>query len=489
MVSSLNPHDAQRHRDFERRTPMDEQTTRARRNGDISYWFTDTEQTPPRAPLDRNRSADIVLVGAGFTNLWAAYYLKKQAPALDIVILEREVAGFGASSRNGGWVSYGLPGLASRYARTHGGDAVARFQREIFGTIDEIVRVAEAEGIDADIEKDGEIAIATNPAQVGRLRDELASASRWGFTADDLKWIDRDELGSFANLDGALGGLWSPHCARVQPARLARGLARVVEGLGVRIYENTAVHEIRPHAAITTDGLEVTANYVVRGTEGYSPSVKGQRRDWLPKLSSMIVTEPLTAAQLETIGWSSSVLVRDAAHSFFYIQKTRDGRIALGGSGVPYLYGSKVDDSGISLPRTERALIRGLHQLFPSTKGIGIDHTWTGVLGIPRDWSATVSIDHESGIGVAGGYVGDGVSASNLAGRTMRDLILGNDSDLLSMPWVNKRIRRWEPEPLRWIAVTGLYEVYSAADRLEHRFRSGRTSVLATFANAITGRH
>ena len=309
--------------------------TPVRRNGDISFWFTDTESEAPRPSLPGSRTADVVMVGAGYTNLWAAYYLKKQKPELDIVILEREVAGFGASSRNGGWLSYGLPGQARRYAQSHGHDAVVRFQREIFDTIDEIIRVAELEGIDADIVKDGEIAIATNAAQQARLVEELEGAAKWGFGADDLMLIERNKLGSYANLEGAVGGLWSPHCARVQPAKLARGLARVVESLGVTIYEHTAVAEIRPHEAVTVDGHVVRGGYVVRGTEGYTPSLKGQRRNWLPKLSSMIVTEPLSDDLMAQIGWSSEVMVRDAAHSFSYIHKTRENRIALGGPGVP----------------------------------------------------------------------------------------------------------------------------------------------------------
>ena len=465
------------------------QISRARTNGQGSFWLAQTEQKPRREALTSDITADVIMVGAGYTNLWAAYYLKKARPALDIVILEQTIAGYGASGRNGGWISYGLPGQHRRYAASHGTDAVLRFQREIFSTIDEIVDVAAAEGIDADIVKDGEIAIATNRAQLGRLQAELDGAAKWGFGADDLVYVDKQNLGEYANLDGALGGLWSPHCARVQPAKLARGLAEVVEALGVRIFEGTTVAEIAPHRAVTADGHVASAQFVVRGTEGFTPSIRGQRRTWLPKLSSMLVTEPLSPELMAQIGWSSDVMVRDGSHFFSYIHKTADNRIALGGPGIPYLFGSRTDDDGHTFASSERALRGALLRVFPMLRDTVIDHTWTGVLGIPRDWSATVSVDHETGLCIAGGYVGDGVSSSNLAARTLRDLILQEDSDITALPWVGKKIRPWEPEPVRWVALRGMYQVYSLADRLEARSSSSRTSILATAANVISGRH
>jgi glycine/D-amino acid oxidase-like deaminating enzyme len=465
------------------------QQARARVNGQGSFWLAQTEQRAPRAPLTEDLSADVVMVGAGYTNLWAAYYLKKAKPELDIVILEQTIAGYGASGRNGGWISYGMPGQHRTYAKSHGTDAVLRFQREIFSTIDEIVSVAEAEGIEADIAKDGEIAIAANPAQLGRLQGELDGAAKWGFGPDDLVYVDKSRLGEYANVAGALGGLWSPHCARVQPAKLARGLADVVEALGVRIFEGTTVTEIEPRRAVTADGLVASADYVVRGTEGFTPSIRGQKRAWLPKLSSMLVTEPLSDDIMREIGWTSDVMVRDGSHFFSYIHKTVDNRIALGGPGIPYLFGSRTDVDGHTFASSERALRAALLRVFPVLRDKAIDHTWTGVLGIPRDWSATVSVDHETGLCVAGGYVGDGVSSSNLAGRTLRDLILKRDTDITTLPWVGKKIRRWEPEPVRWVALRGMYLVYSLADRLEARSRSSRTSFLATAANVITGRH
>lgn len=457
-------------------------------NGDVSYWFSQVEARPARERLERDLTVDVALVGAGYTNLWVAYYLKQARPDLDIAIFEREVTGFGASSRNGGWISYGLPGQHSRYAKAHGVPAVRDFQRELFDTIGEIVAVAGKEGIDADIAHEGEVAIARNPAQLARLREEFEGGAKWGFGPEDLVMLDRDAANEHARLSNAVGGLWSPHCARVQPAKLAAGLAETVERMGVRIYEHTSISEILPHTAVTERGHRITADVVVRGTEGYTNSLKGHARDWLPKLSSMLITAPLTPEQHREIGWDSNVMVRDAGHFFSYIHRTADDRIALGGPGVPYLWGSGWDDRGSTLPASERALVRALHKLFPVLADHPIDHTWTGILGIPRNWSATVQFDRETGMAVAGGYVGDGVTSSNLAGRTMRDLILGEDSALTRMPWVGGQIRKWEPEPLRWIALRGMYGVYNLADQFEDRSGSAKTSILARAANVIAGR-
>lgn len=462
--------------------------TNIRTNGEVSFWFSQIQDKPQREKLQNHISADIALVGGGYTNLWIAYYLKQARPDLEIVILEQEVVGFGASGRNGGWISYGLPGLHSRYAKSHGVEAVRDLQREIFSTIDEVVRVARIENIDADISKEGELAIARNPAQLGRLKEEYENGPKWGFDPNDLVMLSARETQKYARVEGALGGLWSPHCARVQPAKLAVGLGRVVENMGVKIYEHTQIGSIEPQIATTVDGYKVSADYIVRGTEGYTNSLEGHQRDWLPKLSSMLVTAPLDAQQSRDIGWDSAVMVRDANHFFSYVHHTADNRIALGGPGVPYLWGSGWDNYGKTLASSERALVSRLHSLFPALKNHPVDHVWTGILGVPRNWSATVRLDKQTGMAVAGGYVGDGVSGSNLAGRTMRDLILQEDTKLTRMPWVGGDIHKWEPEPLRWIALRGMYNVYNLADRLEYRSNSEKTSILARAADVIAGR-
>lgn len=455
-------------------------------NGEVSFWHRQIGMPAPRAALPGDRQYDVVIVGAGYTGLWTAYYLKKAQPDLRVVVLESEFAGFGASGRNGGWLSAEPPGQLSRYAAEHGWPAAVNFQKRMFAAVDEVIDVCAAEGIEADIHKAGLLHVATNRAQEERLREHLPALRRAGWGPDDLVELTPAETADRVRIGGALSSQWSPHCARIQPAKLASGLANVVEVLGVEIFEQTRVTEIRPHQAITERGT-VTADYVIRATEGFTAQIKGNKRVWLPMNSSMVVTEPLPDDVWRQIGWDSAELVGDGAHSFCYMQRTADGRIVLGGRGVPYRFGSRTDEGGDTHPETQRQLRAVLRQYFPAAGDAALDHAWSGVLGVPRDWCASVSVDHTTGLGWAGGYVGHGVTGTNLAGRTLRDLVLRNDSDLTRLPWVDRRVRGWEPEPARWIGVRSLYVAYRAADRQEFG-GSARTSPIAQVADRISGR-
>ncbi|KAB2348832.1 NAD(P)/FAD-dependent oxidoreductase [Actinomadura rudentiformis] len=459
-------------------------------NGEVSYWFREGGVPTPGSHLSGARACDVCIVGAGYTGLWTAYYLKRARPDLHIVVLEKEFAGFGASGRNGGWVVGELAGSREGYARRHGREATVALQRAMFDAVDEVVRVAAKEGIDADVVKGGVLTVARNEAQRARLTALVRNAREWGWTEDDLIVTG---LGDRIQVEGAVGSVWSPHCARVQPAALARGLARVVRDLGVEIFERTPVIRIRPRTAhvppsATTPYGTVTADHVIRATEGFTAALPGHRRDWLPMNSSMIVTTPLAEDVWARLGWENGELLGDMAHYYMYAQRTADGRIAFGGRGRPYRYGSRIDDGGRTQPQTIDLLWRMLTEMFPAVAGKGeVAHSWSGVLGVPRDWCSTVVVDHESGLGHAGGYTGHGVATANLAGRTLRDLILREDTDLTALPWVNWRVRRWEPEPLRWLGVQAMYALYRAADARESASNSARTSLLAHAADTITG--
>jgi glycine/D-amino acid oxidase-like deaminating enzyme len=200
----------------------------------------------------------------------------------------------------------------------------------------------------------------------------------------------------------------------------------------------------------------------------------------------MIVTEPLDEATWAQIGWAGCETVDDAANAYIYMQRTADGRIAIGGRGRPYRYGSRTDDGGTPAPGTEPALRKRLERLLPILRGVRVDGAWTGVLGVPRDWSAAVTCDRATGLCTAGGYVGEGVAAANLAARTLRDLILGRETELAGLAWVGHTARAWEPEPLRWLAVNAVYGAMRGADAIETR--SGRGSLLATLAGLVSGR-
>ena len=463
------------------------QAERAIPNGGVSFWYSSTELPAHRAPLPGDLEADICIVGAGFTGLWTAYYLKREQPDLRIVILEKEFAGFGASGRNGGWLSSELAGSRSAYASTHGHQGVVDLLRAMRSAVDEVIEVAQAENIDADIVKDGLLHVARNSAQLGRLQESLEYEKFWGAGADDFVLLTRAELDTRIVVEGSRGATYSPHCARVQPAKLVRGLAAAVERLGVSIYEQTTVRAIKPQTAHTDRGV-VRAPIVLRCLEGFTPSIAGERRTWLPMNSSMIVTDPLPESAMSQIGWESGELLGDAAHAYMYAQRTADNRIALGGRGIPYRYGSRTDDNGATQDWTIRALTDLLHGMFPAARDVPIAQAWSGVLGVPRDWCATIELDLETGLGTAGGYVGSGLTTTNLAGRTLADLVLRRDTELTRLPWVGRRVRPWEPEPLRWLGVQAMYTLYREADRREYERDLPGTSKIARFANMITGR-
>ncbi|WP_269936670.1 NAD(P)/FAD-dependent oxidoreductase [Arthrobacter sp. HY1533] len=452
-------------------------------NGQVSFWYAGSGVPLPANQLDGDAAADVCIVGAGYTGLWTAYYLARADPSLRIVICEAEFAGYGASGRNGGWLTNSITGGREGYVRSHGREAVVRFQDAMNRTVQEVMDVAAAEGIDADIVKGGELNVATNAAQLQRLTAYAEQEAQWPNA--DTQFLDAAETAGRIAIAGVKGGIWHPHCARIQPAKLVRGLADAVRRLGVTIHEGTPAVEIGPGAVRTTRGT-VRARYVIRATEGFTAGLAGQRRSWLPLNSSMIVTEPLAAGQWEAIGWDGAETLADLAHAYIYAQRTADGRIAIGGRGDPYKFGSRTDVDGHTPEKTVRALGDMLTRLFPAVEGIGIDHAWSGVLGVPRDWHATVGLA-DDGVGWAGGYVGTGVATTNLAGRTLADLILGRTTELTTLPWVGRRVRKWEVEPLRWLAVKSLYATYNAADKAENRGRT-TTHPVAHAADFISGK-
>jgi glycine/D-amino acid oxidase-like deaminating enzyme len=445
------------------------------RNGEVSYWWQAQGGFPARrASLPGPTEADVCIVGGGYTGLWTAYYLAGLRPDLRILVLEAAFAGYGASGRNGGWVTAELPGSRARYARAAGGAAGVRaLEDALRSTVDEVGRVCAAESISCDFVKGGRLSVATTPSQLARLREGLAGLRSWGDGEDVYQFLTADETRSRINVAGALGGLYAPASARVQPAALVAGLAAAVERRGVEIYDATPVSEIRPAAAgepgavACTKFGDVRARSVLRCTEGYTPGLPGLRRSLLPMNSHMVVTSPLSAAAWAEIGWDGCETLSDEAHAYMYAQRTADGRIALGGRGVPYRFASAVDRLGQTDASTVAALTGVLRRLFPAASSAEVAHAWCGVLGVPRDWCASVTYHATSGLGWAGGYTGHGVAAANLAGRTLADLVAGETSPLTALPWVGHRSRTWEPEPARWAGVHGLYALYRLADRLE----------------------
>lgn len=453
---------------------------------ELSYWLSSVaEPLTARPGLSGDTDADVAIVGAGYTGLWTAYYLAVADPSLRIVVLEKEIAGYGASGRNGGWCSALFPTSLPGLARRHGRDRALAMQRAMRETVGEVGRVVAAEGIDCDWHAGGTVVLARSDVQLDRARAAVAEAREFGLADTDLVLLDAAEAAARCRAEGVRGGTYTPHCAAVHPAKLVRGLARAVERRGVRIVERTPVTALRPGAAVTPAGV-VRATVVVRATEGFTPALPGQRRAVAPVYSLVVATEPLSAATWAQIGLAERETFSDYRHVIIYGQRTADGRLAFGGRGAPYHYGSRVRPGYDREPRVFAALRRVLGDLFPVLgPEVPVSHAWGGPLGVARDWAASVGLDRGTGLAWAGGYVGDGVGTSNLAGRTLADLIRGAESELTALPWVNHRSPHWEPEPLRWLAVNAGLRVMFSADAAEAR--TGRPARRATAFSRFLG--
>lgn len=464
------------------------------KNGEISYWMSSRGLAPGatdanRPPLQGDTEADVCIVGAGFTGLWTAYHLKQLDPELRIVVLEREFAGFGASGRNAGWLSPLVPGNRRVLSRTAGSrDAGIRLQRRMLEAVDEVLDIIRTERIEAAAIRSGNVVVARNRAAMQRLRNRLQSDRSWGFRADEGEELSAAGVAERIRVNGAVGGLFYPAVARVDPGGLVRGLAAVVERSGVEIRERSGVTAIEAGVARTASGA-VRARAVLRCTEGYSASVASDPRRIIPINSSIIITDPLPQSVWDEIGWSRKELFSDAAHVFSYSQRTDDGRILIGGRGNPYRFGSGTGGRGEVDRATVSSLTGRLHAMFPATAEHGIAHTWSGVLGVTRDWCASVRFDRSSGLGHAQGYAGHGVTSAYLAAKTLAENVLGRSGGDAELAWAGRQTRSWEPEPIRWAGVHAMYRLFSFADWSEERSSATRTSLFASIGSRLAGLH
>lgn len=435
----------------------------------LSLWHdTAGEELVPRTSLATSLDVDVVIVGAGYTGLWTAYYLKESDPSLRLAIVESEIAGFGASGRNGGWCAGEIAGNREKMASTAGRGAVVALERQMFATVDEVARVVSREGIDCHFHKGGIVTFARSPAQVLRLQKRIEYERSWGFGPEDFSWIPQSEVDRLGRVSDSHGALFTPHAAAIHPLRLVRGLARVVEARGVRIFERTRARSVEP-GLVRTEGGDIKADVVLRCTEAFTVQLPGHRRTFIPLYSLMLATEPLPDTFWDRVGLGDRQVFNDARHLIIYGQRTADGRLAFGGRGALYHFGSALSPEFDRRPSVHASLRRILWGLFPDLGSASVSHEWGGAVAIPRDWRPSVFFDRRVGVGDAGGYVGEGVAASNLAGRTLADLVLNKDTELTRLPWVGHRSPRWELEPLRWLGVNAGTLLAPVADSVEDR--------------------
>jgi glycine/D-amino acid oxidase-like deaminating enzyme len=436
-----------------------------------SFWLeTAGDDLVPRPPLRGSADADVAILGAGFTGLWTAYYLLQKDPSLRVAVLEAEIAGFGASGRNGAWCNGAFPVTPGELARRFGDEAARDLLLEMQGAVAEVGRVAEREDIDAGYFRGGQLRIARGESQVPAIEASYESLRALDL-ADDHQLLGAEETAKRIRVTNARASLYSPHCATIHPARLARGLARVVERLGGEIFEQTRVtdYETGGRPRLVTAAGDVRADTIVLAGEAYLARLKKLRRQVLPVYSLIVLTEPLSESQWEEIGWEGRECVASTRYTVDYLSRTADGRILFGGRGAPYHFGSRIDDEYDRHEPTHHLLRRNARQWFPVLKGARFTHAWGGPLAMPRDWMPTMSYDPETGVATARGYTGQGVATANLSGRTLSDLILRRDTSITRLPSVNHEPRPWEPEPLRWLGARyvqrGLMKVDDRAEK------------------------
>jgi len=450
-----------------------------------SFWLeTCGDDLTPRPGLDGSIDVDVAILGAGFTGLWTAYYLLQREPSLKVAVVEAEIAGFGASGRNGGWCFSGFPVSPLDLIGKYGFDAARAVSLAMYESVDQAGEVCQREGIDAHYAKGGELEIARAEYDLAKLQamyDEFRAIR----LEDHNELLDKDETAARIRVEGAVGSFWNKEGAAIQPARLARGLARVVERHGGTIYEQTRVTDFVPgkRPVLHTDRGDVRAKTIVLAGEAYLSQLEKTKRDIIPMTSHMVVTEPLTDGQWEAIGWKEREVVGGFGATGGYLNHTADGRIAFGAYRAQYPFQSKITNE---LDRNEGIFAharRATLVWFPMLRGVKFTHAWGGVFGKPRDHMPTMAYDPRLGVAAGYGYSGEGVATANLSGRVLADLITGTDSDLTKLPMTTHRPRQWEPEPLRWLGVKAVAMSRHRTNR--HVERTGSYPTKPTIADRL----
>ncbi len=448
------------------------------------WWSTLDRAGTSRPALQRHLDVDVAIVGGGFSGLWTARELRRRAPDARILVIEQAVCGFGASGRNGGWASALYPLEDAAVTDRHGADALHHLQRVLRDAVRDLGAALDEDGVDAHFHQGGTLTFARSDLQ----RERLQAAAR---ESDDHEWLDEHAARERARVSDLRGALYTPHCARVHPARLVTGLADAVERLGVQIVENTKVLRILParagrRATVVTAGGTVHADVVVRATEGFTPGLPGERRTVAPLYSLMIATEPLPATFWEATGFEGRETFTDGRHLLIYGQRTADDRIAFGGRGAPYHFGSTVEPRFDADDGVFDLLERTLRELFPHLEG-AVTHRWGGPLAMPRDLEPTVTVDHASGLAALGGYTGDGVVLTRVAATALADLLSdpGRTTEFTSLPFVHHVSRPWEPEPFRWLGINIGLGLATWADHYERR--TGRPTRATAWLEKLLG--
>lgn len=440
--------------------------------GKHSFWLdTAGENLESRPALASSTEVDVAILGGGYTGLWTAYYLLYGNPSLRIAIIEKEIVGFGASGRNGGWCSSKFPVTAGMLEHRYGRDAARALMLAMNTAVSEVDRVCQQENIDAQFHKGGILTLARGSHQLPVIRKSYAAYERLGLS-EQYRLLTADEARERIRVTNVHGALLASENASVHPARLVRGLARAVERRGGVIYEQTAVtgFEGGETPCFLTSAGEVRARKaVVLAGEAYLTRLSKLHRALLPVYSLIAITEPLTDKQWSEIGWQNRESVASARNTVDYLTRTADGRVLFGSRGAPYHFGSVISDEQDRHAATHARIERSVVEWFPALAGIRFTHWWGGPVGMPRDWMPMAAFDPVTRIATARGYTGQGVATANLMGRVLASMIGEKHTALETLPLAQRTSPNWEPEPLRWLAVRYMQNAFLRIDETQEK--------------------
>jgi glycine/D-amino acid oxidase-like deaminating enzyme len=437
----------------------------------ISYWLAASPAGPARPALSADRAADVVVIGGGFTGLWTAIALIDTDPALRVVVLEAERVGFGASGRNGGFCSASLThGLANGIR--HFPDELATLELEGIANLQALVEFTRDNGIDCDLEETGILDVADQAYQVEEYRAWVDEAAAWG---EELEFMDRERIRSEVHSPLWQAGLYRKPGRDVvlDPARLVRGLARVCEERGVTVHESSRVAGVERRAGgvrvRTAAGAVVTADQVVAATSAYSGWLRRLSNHFVPVYDYVLVSDPLSTEQCESVGWERRQGMSDGNNQFHYFRLTADDRILWGGYDAIYNYRNGVGPQFDRRPATFEMLESQFRAAFPQLAALRFPHRWGGAIDTTSRFTVTFGQALGGRLTYALGYTGLGVGASRWAGGIVRDFILRPGSDLLQLRFVQSLPIPFPPEPLRYATVQAVRRELARADRNDGR--------------------
>jgi glycine/D-amino acid oxidase-like deaminating enzyme len=423
----------------------------------LSFWLDDPSAPDPASPLVGPQRADLVVVGGGYTGLWAAWLAKQDDPSTDVVLVEGDRCGWAASGRNGGFCSASLThGLANGVDRFP--DEIAALERLGLENLDAIESTVNQLGIDCDFERTGELDVATEPHQVAWLREAEVQSREYG---GHPVFLARDGLQADVHSPTFLGGLWHKDtCALVNPARLAWGLRSACEAAGVRVFEHSRVEGLEPERLgngqpmlVRTAHGRVTADRVVLATNATPSPVRRLRKYIVPVYDYVLMTEPLDAGQRQAIGWNQHQGIGTTGNQFLYFRQSADHRILFGGYDAVYHYGNGMDPGLEQRPATFTKLSHLFADTFPQLEDVRFTHSWSGAIDTCSRFCAFFDRSHEGRVASVAGYTGLGVGASRFGARVALDLVSGTDTDLTRLRFVRSKPIPFPPEPVRSIGI------------------------------------